>query len=235
MAGQRTTLNTTIQAKEDLSGVQFHAVAVNDGKLANNGGEALGILQEKPGNNEHATVAYIGEMRYRAAAAITAGQELTVTTSGWITAADSNDVVVGMNGEDSVTSGSIGRGYFVFPAGAERQTAITYGVTAADAILAGKAYTTADNKLANNGNEFVGIAPAAITSGSTGQIVVNGIVSATYANSYGGGQHLMATTSGYMTAVLSGYAANAISITAANSGSDGVVIVGGGAAAGLFA
>lgn len=229
MATSNQRFSTTIAAGEDMSGAgyQFHALALDDGKVAANAEEASGILINKPTSGAASEVAYVGELAYAAGAAIAKGAKLTVTTSGWFTTATSGDAIVG-EAKSAVTSGSIGTGFFVFSNVENPITGFAYSVTAADAITAGKGYALNDNKLANSGVELSGIAPSAITSGSAGKIVVGGIVTATFADSYGPDQDLMVTTSGYFTAVLSGYATQARALTGATSGSNGTVNLFGG-------
>lgn len=110
-------LKTTIQVTEDLnvSTAQYHAIALNDGKLAANGAEASGIIQNNPKNTEAAEVVYAGESRFAAGGAVSAGARVTVTTSGWFTAGGSGDYLVG-RAKAAVTSGSIGIGIFNFSA-----------------------------------------------------------------------------------------------------------------------
>lgn len=107
-------LGFNMQAKEDLNVNQYFAVTCDDGKIANNGAEASGILVNKPKSGEAASVAMIGEMPFQAGGAVAADAKITVATSGYCTAAGSGDHVVGKNGQVAVTSGSIGRGFFNF-------------------------------------------------------------------------------------------------------------------------
>ena len=109
-----TELNKTRQAGEDLSAAQYHAIALDDGQRAENGGEAGGILINKPKFGEAATLTYMGASRFRAGGAVGAGKALTVATGGWFTAAGSGDYIIGRNGDAAVTSGSIGQGLFDF-------------------------------------------------------------------------------------------------------------------------
>jgi hypothetical protein len=230
MATSNRFATTTFAVTEDLSanGAKFHAVAFVDGKLANNGQEASGILDDKstPENTQFATLIVRGESKFAAGAAVSAGDSLTVTTSGWFTTADSmqSHAVVG-EAKYAVTSGSIGTGLFDFSTAIVDLTGIPLAVTAADAIGANMTYAIVDNKLANTPNDLSGVAPAAITSGSTGYIIVGGLVSATFADSYGPGQRLMAVTSGYMTAITSGYVGQATALEGATSGTAGTVVL----------
>ena len=106
-----------VVAGEDMNteAFQYHAVALDDGKIANNGLEAIGILKGKPKSGDHMQVAYKGRIKYRAGGAITAPARVTINTSGWITAGASGDYIVG-RAISTVTSGSIGDGLFDFTA-----------------------------------------------------------------------------------------------------------------------
>ncbi|HPA76877.1 MAG TPA: hypothetical protein PK888_13795, partial [Deltaproteobacteria bacterium] len=119
MATENKVLITTLTAGEDLyaDGYRYHAIALNDGKLAVNGEEASGILLNKPKSGEHLELGYGGEMIFAAGQALTAGDKVTVTTSGWFMKADSldpGDIIVG-EVKANVTSGSLGTGIFWFP------------------------------------------------------------------------------------------------------------------------
>ena len=105
---------TTIQAGEDLDSHQYQAIAFDDGKVANNGGEAGGIILNNPKSGEHVTVGHEGEMKFRAGGAIAAGKAITVATSGYLTAAGSGDYIIGKNKNSAITSGSLGNGIFNF-------------------------------------------------------------------------------------------------------------------------
>jgi len=115
MAVQNVRHATTILSREDLTGAgpQYHAIALNDGKLANSGGEASGVLLNKPQLNNHASLGYVGELKFHAGGAIGAGEPITVATSGWFTKAASDSYVVGRC-KVAVTSGSYGTGLFNF-------------------------------------------------------------------------------------------------------------------------
>lgn len=106
---------STLTAGEDLStdGHRHHAIALDDGKLAVNGREAAGILMNAPKSGEFLTLAYEGELKYAAGLGVTKGGKLTVTTSGWFITAASGSWIVG-RAKDTVTSGSLGTGYFNF-------------------------------------------------------------------------------------------------------------------------
>jgi hypothetical protein len=85
----------SIAAGADLSACQYLAVGVA-GTIAATPGAAIGILQNKPKINEGARVAFSGHMKGRVGAAVSAGDVLVVTTSGFlITNATSTSGVVG--------------------------------------------------------------------------------------------------------------------------------------------
>jgi hypothetical protein len=107
-------IGLNILAKEDLTANQYFVITCQDGKIANTGAEASGILMNKPGINEGASAGMIGELPFQAGAAINANAKITVETSGYCEAAGSGDHIVGRNGQSAVTSGSIGRGQFNF-------------------------------------------------------------------------------------------------------------------------
>ena len=114
MATENVRVVSTILAGEDLNSNQIYcAIALDDGQIANNGGEASGILLSKPKNTEGLTLGVAGEMKFRAGDAITAGKGLTVATSGYFTMGGSGDYLIGRS-KVAVTSGSLGTGFFDF-------------------------------------------------------------------------------------------------------------------------
>lgn len=116
MASENRRFETTLTAGENLntSAFEYHAIALDDAKLGNNGREAAGILLNKPKSGEALTLGYFGEMKFAAGLGLSAGNKLTVATSGWFTKAASGDWVCGRC-KSAVTSGSLGTGYFNFP------------------------------------------------------------------------------------------------------------------------
>lgn len=95
----------------------YKAVAIDDGKIAANGNEAMGILQRATAQaSEHTQLAYAGKMKFTAALSMGAGARLTITTSGYTTLAGSGDPIVGKS-IDACDSGMIGRGIFDFANG----------------------------------------------------------------------------------------------------------------------
>lgn len=108
----------TVSAGADMNteAFQFHAIALDDGLVAANGGEAGGILQNKPKSGEFATLYYLGESEYRAGAAVVKGARLAVAASGWISTVASGGFSVG-RALAAVASGGVGRGVFNFANG----------------------------------------------------------------------------------------------------------------------
>lgn len=73
-----------IRAGADLRTFQYKIIAV-DGTLAATNAVALGVLQNKPNTGEDTSVAYRGHMKaYGGGGAIAAGDQLAVTTSGYL-------------------------------------------------------------------------------------------------------------------------------------------------------
>jgi len=102
-----------INAGEDLSSRQYHAINVS-GTLAANPEAAMGILQNKPNaSGRDASALYAGPSFYRAGGAVAAGDLLTVTTSGWFAVSNSGDQIVG-RAISAVASGGSGEGVFNF-------------------------------------------------------------------------------------------------------------------------
>lgn len=109
--GQHQTF--TIPAGSDLSTHTFKAVDIATGDLAVNAKSAVGILQNKPMQNEHAAVGFQGLMKYVAGGTIAKGAALTVSSGGVFTSAASSSIVVGVSLEATV-NGAIASGIFNF-------------------------------------------------------------------------------------------------------------------------
>ena len=110
----------TIVAGEDLddltpgTGDLYKAVTLSDGRIAQNGRQAGGILHYGGKQNEHVTLGYQGVMKFSAGAAVNKGSRLTVSASGYISEAASGSYVVGRCLDTAVASGAIGTGAFNF-------------------------------------------------------------------------------------------------------------------------
>jgi hypothetical protein len=98
----------------NADGDQYKVMGLG-GDIAGTVGAAAGILQNKPKSGEEASLAYLGMSKFRAGGAVSQGDELTVTTSGWVTAASSGDRTVG-RARFAASSGAVGRGVFNFAA-----------------------------------------------------------------------------------------------------------------------
>lgn len=114
----RQYFSTSFIAGENLN-TEGHvgvAIAINDGKVAATGKEAAGILlpHSKPKSGEAGSIGYLGEIDFRAGAAVAKDALLTVTTSGYfITMTVSGSFGVGRCTE-AVASGGVGKGIFDF-------------------------------------------------------------------------------------------------------------------------
>ena len=110
----------TFVAGEDLNNDASTglAIAIDDGKRANDGKEASGILlpHSRPKSGEHGAIGCTGILKYRAGGTVAAGNLLTVSTSGYFTVAASGYYIVG-RGMEAVASGGIGTGLFSFHKG----------------------------------------------------------------------------------------------------------------------
>lgn len=117
MAGSGKFDAIQLLAGADLStgsgtGAQFKAVAVG-GTIAANNAATLGLIQNKPKNGEDLAVGYFGHMKGTAGAAITAGNRLKVTTSGYLIPVTSLDIPCG-NALADASSGATVEGLFNF-------------------------------------------------------------------------------------------------------------------------
>ena len=114
MATENKHLSYTFTAAEDLdslvsgTGQIYKAIALVDRKIANSGEETSGILTFGAKSGEHSTIAVSGVVKAVAGGAIAAGGACTVATSGYITAGDSGDYIIGRNLDTAVASGAVG-------------------------------------------------------------------------------------------------------------------------------
>lgn len=230
MATENVQFKMTIEALEDLNtdGHQYVAFALIDGKVANNAEEASGILQNKPKTNEHATITYLGESKYRAGLAVSKGDKLTVVDSGYFTQADSNDPVVGESKAD-VTSGSIGTGLFIFPNARDQADSVIEAVTPKVDVIAGTVLAFDDMLQADSGEEADGVAISAGTSGTEFNLVVSGKVQGRMdpAECSSLGDVLTVITSGYFSLGDSGDYINAKALANIGSNAQGSMLFSG--------
>ena len=114
MTAQNRWFGLTVAAGADLSGAasMYKAVAVG-GTIASTNQNALGLLQNKPKTGEGATLGYFGEMKAYAGAAITAGNRLMITTSGFVILGTSGTLPIG-KALETANSGDLFRGIFNF-------------------------------------------------------------------------------------------------------------------------
>lgn len=83
-------------ATADLSTACQYKVVTVSGTIAAANATAIGVLQNKPKLNEAARISYAGHMKAYVGAAVNAGDELVVTTSGYlITNATSVSGIIG--------------------------------------------------------------------------------------------------------------------------------------------
>lgn len=105
----------TYKAAADLTACEFLAVRLSAaGQVniaSNNIGSAsasvVGVLQNKPNTNQAASVAYFGESRARAGAAVTEGMWVTHDTSGFIINATSGTLVIGRANQAAAAAGDV--------------------------------------------------------------------------------------------------------------------------------
>lgn len=226
MATENKYFTTTLKAGEDLRTLRYHAIALDDCKLANTAEEASGILLNKPNTDEFLTLGYGGEMTFAAGAAISAGVKLTVTTSGWFTGADSNDVVVGEN-KVTVTSGSLGTGLFFFPQQSNNAPEmLRVDITPVATLISGVAVGIVTKTVAATPGAAHAISQSAVSSGVSGSFLLwgKGIGRMDPAHCCSLGDNLSTTTSGYFTIANSGMGGNATALANIGSAATGDII-----------
>jgi hypothetical protein len=105
---------TTLVAGADLTGdASMHKAIAIGGTIAASNAAAVGLLKSKGTTGGAVTVAYEGEMKAVAGAAITGGALVSITTSGFvITAADSRTNIG--RALETAASGDLFRGLFNF-------------------------------------------------------------------------------------------------------------------------
>lgn len=115
--GQYFSMTFTAGEALNTEGHVGVAIAINDGKIANTGKEAAGILlpHSKPKSGELGSIGYMGIMRFRAGAAVAVDAIMTVTTSGYfITNPTSGYYHVQGRCLEAAASGGLGVGMFNF-------------------------------------------------------------------------------------------------------------------------
>lgn len=122
MAVSNTFTTWQFTAKNDLTstikgtGSIYKAIDAETGDFASNGKLTSGILYTSAKSGTHdGTYGDAGKMKYTAAAAVSSQNVLlAVTTSGYITVADSGMWVIGKSIGNDVASGAVGIGHFNF-------------------------------------------------------------------------------------------------------------------------
>lgn len=95
MSVQGESTDITIVAGADLRTSKLYKAVAVAGTIAEANDAAIGLLQNKPNTGEGAQVRTFGKMKGYAAAAITKGARVKVTTSGYLTAVASGDGACG--------------------------------------------------------------------------------------------------------------------------------------------
>jgi hypothetical protein len=236
MASEKSWLASTIVSAIDMSGsvrgtgVLYKAVTWA-GNIAATGSSAAGLLQYGARSGQQVTVGWHGEMQYIANAAIVAGMPLSVTTSGYLKAAASGDLVVGRNSEIAATSGSPARGQFNF-ANAWRYTPDSYTqdglfgfATAADLTVAG---AVGKAVYINSGDFHDGVVRHAsgvlvegATSGGTAKAIAVGPVLVRAGNVVTAGRNLTTSNSGHFIHATSGTLVVGKALAASAAGNSG--------------
>lgn len=96
-------MSFSAKANADLTGKQYHIVRFAGANLVDQASHAaaafsvgaVGVLQNKPNSDEAAEVAYFGESKVTAGAAVTAGRMITTNSSGRAINASSGEIIVG--------------------------------------------------------------------------------------------------------------------------------------------
>lgn len=94
MSYEAEQLRMGVPAGADLSSMQYKVIGVG-GTIAASAGRAAGVLLNKPGSGEMASIAYAGRMKGYADAAIAKDVLVTVTTSGFLTTVTSGAPSIG--------------------------------------------------------------------------------------------------------------------------------------------
>jgi hypothetical protein len=208
--GYHVTATESLNDPTKGTGHIYKAINVASGQITGDAQAAGGILTQPATNGSNIAFTVAGVAKYTAGGTVSANNELTVTTSGYFTAAASGDYIVGKAYADS-TSGSVGTGMFDFSKNPKVDTTSAYIATyetvgvAATEDLSGavsKAISGA-GVIADGSNEALGILEAATNSGATGLIRPTGLVPWKAGNVIGIGDSLK-VTSGWALAADSG-------------------------------
>lgn len=97
----------TVTAGTDLRGFTKRVLTIG-GVLTTTVADARGVLEFKVDSGEQATVTYEGRVEGQAGGAVAAGERVTVSSGGFLTAASSGDVSIGFAENTAISSGSFG-------------------------------------------------------------------------------------------------------------------------------
>lgn len=121
MAFTQDFLPYTIVGSVDLSdstagtGLQYKAIDLTTGGVATRNSRTVGgILRHGGVATEHATLMTLGIMKFVAYQGVSAGDQLSVYSGGYMYTADSGDLVYGRVLDADVASGAVGTGFFDF-------------------------------------------------------------------------------------------------------------------------
>lgn len=185
MAIQNTMRTWSIKAEEALdtttagTGHLYKAVSNRDGVLANNGLNAVGILQQGGPSGSHISLGFDGIMKAVASIAISSKDMLlTVTTSGYVKPVTDGDYVVG-RALNIASSGDVFEGLFSFIAPFIYETTNPAEEFTAQADLSSglnKFVDMGNGDFAAASNNAAGVLITGTTSGGTSEAIVDGRV-----------------------------------------------------------
>jgi len=204
MSQKNKTIGVSITAAENLNtevagtGHIYKAIANNDGKIANTGAEATGILCFGGLSGKSVTITTFGFEKFTAGEAITKGDKLTVTTSGYFVVADRGTSEVGQ-AMYSCASGSVNEGFFNFSSPNISDSNLTFA-TQTDLSAAsnlGLAIDTATGNVAATGDLTDGVLQTTVASGQTAEYRVMGTMMVAAGDVVTVNRSLKVTTGGY--------------------------------------
>lgn len=234
MAIGNNRLTWHIAAGEDIedatrgSGDIFKAISNDDGLIANNGREAIGLITQLAKSGQGISFDIQGVSKYTAGGAVAVDALLTVAISGYLTTAGSGDYVVGRNWDTAASSGAVSTGIFDFSnptqfetSSAYQSTFDTFGVAATEDLSAGANFAISlAGDFAPDADTAHGVLQANTNSGDTGQIRSIGFVSMTAGDVLTAGQSIT-VTSGWATPANSGDLLVGIAPQASAAGNSG--------------
>ena len=120
MAFDNNQIRETLQAAADLSGKQYHLLRLSAAEVCNQASNsadsaAIGVLHNKPGSGEAASVTFFGMSKVTAGGSLGVGALFTTNGSGRATAATSGSYVYGRTLEATTADGDIFTGWIDRP------------------------------------------------------------------------------------------------------------------------